>query len=245
MDLKLKASFLVLSQLFLLILSFICILSLSFTVTAIEVTPNTTVEENDVVILNYTLWVKDEGEWIIDDKQNGTVYVHDPADSQVPNEIFDIYPNITVPPCYGFYEGMKGMRAGDSRTLEIDFNSGKAFNNVSDRLFGEDLVYDIYLQKILLDASEPPVTLFDLPFFIPLSILMVSFVILLIFIRVQRYTRTHNILGLKTRCHSCKGLAEVRCGNSGCNTPYCKSCFVQNKHCMVCQSNTMIPLKSS
>jgi hypothetical protein len=243
MDLKIKVSLLVLSQLLFLILPFTNLLSLSFTVTAIEVTPNTTVEENDVVILNYTLWAKEEGEWIIDDKQNGTVYVHDPADSKVPSEIFDKYANISVPPCYGFYEGIKGMRAGDTRTLEIEFISGNAFNNVSDRLFGKDLVYDVYLQKILQDASEPPVTLFDLPFFIPLSILMVSFIIILILIRVQRYTRTHNILRLKTRCHSCKGLAEVRCGNSGCSTPYCKSCFVNNKQCIVCQSNTIIPLK--
>ncbi|MFX0205740.1 MAG: hypothetical protein ACFFDT_07105 [Candidatus Hodarchaeota archaeon] len=226
-------------QLLVIIFHLILQIHLPITVTAIEVTPDTVVELDDVVLLNYTLWVNNN----IDTQLNGTVYVHDPADSKVPSEINKSFPKIHTPPCYGFMEALLGMKAGDTKNVDIPFISGKGFNNASYYLYGEDLFYQIYLQKILLDASKPPVTLSDLPFFIPLIIIAVSFIALIIILKVQRYSRTHNILGLKIRCYSCKGLAEIKCGNSGCYTPFCKSCFVQNKRCMVCQSNTMIPLK--
>lgn len=206
---------------------------------AVEVTPDTTVEEKDVVLLNYTLWVDN----IVDDKQNGTVYVHDPEDSTVPSDIYKKYPDIHTPPNRGFMESLFGKKAGDIWTVTILFSSGKAFNNVSDRLYGEDLFYEIHLQKILVDASKAPVTLFDLPFFTPLLILFGLLLVILIALRIQRFNRTRNIFGLKTRCFTCKKLADIRCGNSGCNTPYCKKCFVENNGCQVCRSNTMVPLK--
>ncbi|MFX0149332.1 MAG: hypothetical protein ACFFAJ_00990 [Candidatus Hodarchaeota archaeon] len=238
MNIKKIGIFLVSLQLLLLITPFILHLHILSTVTAIEITPETVVEMDDVVLLNYTLWVDNT----IDTQLNGTVYVHDPADSKVPSEINKSFPDIHTPPNVGFMEALLGMKAGDTKNVDIPFNSGKGFNNISYYLYGKDLFYKIYLQKILLDASKSPVTLFDLPFFIPLMVLAISFIALIIILKVQRYSHTHNILGLKTRCHSCKSLAEIRCGNSGCRTPYCKSCFVQNKRCMVCQSNTMIPL---
>jgi hypothetical protein len=239
MNIKKISKFLGSLQLLLLISSLILNLHISITVTAVEITPETAVEMDDVVLLNYTLWVDN----LIDTRLNGTVYVHDPADSKVPSEINKSFPKIHTPPNIGFMEALLGMKAGEIKNVDIPFDSGKGFNNISYYLYGKDLFYQIYLQKILLDASKPPVTLFDLPFFIPLMILAISFIALIIILKVQRYSRTHNILGLKTRCRSCKSLAEIRCGNSGCHTPYCKSCFVQNKRCMVCQSNTMIPLK--
>ncbi|MFX0171228.1 MAG: hypothetical protein ACFE9L_04855 [Candidatus Hodarchaeota archaeon] len=226
-------------QLFSLILPLILHTHVSITVTAIEVTPDTVVEMDDVLLLNYTLWVDNE----IDTQLDGTVYVHDPADSKVPSEINETFPEIHTPPNLGFMEALLGMKAGETKNVDIPFNSGKGFNNISYYLYGKDLFYRIYLKEILLDASKSPVTLFDLPFFIPLVILMISFIAFIIILRMQRYSRTHNILRLKTRCYSCKGLAKIKCGNSGCNTPYCKRCFVQNNGCTVCQSNTMIPLK--
>ncbi len=210
---------------------------------AVEVTADTVVEEKDVVLLNYTLYIKGEDGWVLDDKQNGTVYVHDPEDSTVPSDIYKKYPDIHTPPNRGFMDSLLGRKAGDFWTEEILFISGKAFNNRSDRLYGEDLFYKIQLQKILVDASKAPLTLFDLPFFTPLLFLFGLLLVILITLRVQRFNQTHNLFRLKTRCFSCKGLANIRCGNSGCNTPYCKTCFVENNGCQVCRSNTMVPLK--
>lgn len=206
---------------------------------AIEVTPDTFVEIGDVVVLNYTLWVESQ----IDDIQNGTVYVQDPTDSTVPNDIYEIYPDIHTPPNLGFMKALINMKAGYTKTVDIPFSSGEAFNNISDRLYGEDLFYQIHLQKILLDASELPTTLFDLPFFIPFVIFITLLIIALIGFRIRRFSSTHDFLGLKKKCHSCKGLANVQCGNRGCNTPYCKICFVQNNGCLVCRNNSMVPLR--
>ncbi len=205
----------------------------------IDVTPNTIVEVNDVVQLNYTLWVDNK----IDDIQNGTVYVHDPIDSTVPNEIYETFPDIHAPPNLGFMQALLGMKAGESKTVDIPFNSGLAFTNLSDRLYGKDLFYQIYLEKILLDASTLPPTLFDLPFFIPIVFFTTLLIISLIGLRIKRYSSTRNIFGFKKRCKSCNRLANVQCGNLACNTPYCKDCFIKNSGCSVCRSNSMVPLK--
>jgi hypothetical protein len=140
-------------------------------------------------------------------------------------------------------EALLNMKAGDTKNVDIPFSSGKAFNNISDRLYGKNLFYQIHLQKILVDASELPTTLFDLPLFIPFVIFSILLIIALIVFRIRRFSSTHDIFGLKKKCYSCKGLANVQCGNSGCNSPYCKVCFAQNNGCQICGTNSMVPLR--
>ncbi|MHA2224466.1 MAG: hypothetical protein ACXAC8_04640 [Candidatus Hodarchaeales archaeon] len=228
----------------LLLISFFVVLSFIFVTPieishAIEVTPNTIVDVNDVVILNYTLLVINN----IEDIQNGTIYVHDPDDPSVPNEIFEKYPDIHVPPNTGFFEGLLGMQAGVTKGFEVLSSSGKAFTNISDPLYGEDLFYTVYIQKILLDASPPPTSLFEIiPFLDIFIILIVFLLILIVFFRVRRFSSSHNFFGTKNKCYLCKSTAEVRCGNSGCKIPYCKTCFLKENKCTVCHSNTMKPL---
>ncbi|MFX0085071.1 MAG: hypothetical protein ACFFAU_05295 [Candidatus Hodarchaeota archaeon] len=225
------------------ITSFFCMSLLFFSYSteqtdAKEITPDTRVEMEDVVIVNYTLWVEN----IREDDQEGTVYVVDP-DQPVPNTIIEQYPDIKVPPNVGFREAMLGMVAGGYKQVDIPPSSGKGFINISDPLYGKLLTYQIRLLEILYDASSPPVTLIDLPFFIPLMAIVFSVLAILIFLRIQRYSRVHNILGLKQSCFACKTkIATIKCGNSGCNTPYCKECFLE-KGCRLCHSNTMVPIK--
>ncbi len=116
---------------------------------ATDVPPSPVVEINDVVDLNYTLWVDN----ILYDEQSGYVYVHDPSDPVIPSEIFDQFPAIYLPPNTGFFEALLGMKPGDSKNINILFSQGKAFNNVNDPLYGEDLFYTIYLLELILDAS--------------------------------------------------------------------------------------------
>jgi hypothetical protein len=210
-----------------------------YKIKALEVTPDTLIELNDVVVLNYTLWV----ESVIDDIQNGTVYVHDPSDSTVPADLFEQYPDIHTPPNVGFMEGIIGMRAKETKTITIPAFSKKGFTNTSDRLYGKELFYQIYIHKILLDATTLPFTLFDLPFFLPLTGGLFIFIVILTYFRIRRLASTRDLLGRKTRCLSCGDLAEVQCGNLGCISPYCKKCFIDNHGCTICSSNTMTPLK--
>lgn len=203
---------------------------------AIEVTPDTVVEMKDIVIVNYTLWVQK----VRTDDQEGKLYVVDP-DTLVPNSIIEEHPDIRVPPNVGFREALLGMKAGETKSVEVD--ASKGFTNITDELYGEDLFYEIRLLEILVDASTPGVTLEDLPFFIPFVVLIGFVIILLIILRIQRFTSTHDFLGLKVKCFTCGGIADVKCGNLGCATPYCKKCFLQENKCVVCQSNIMVPLK--
>lgn len=203
----------------------------------IDVTPNTRVDIADVVVVNYTLWVEN----LREDDQEGTVYVVDP-DQPVPTNIIDDFPDIRVPPNVGFREAMMGMTAGDIKNVEILTSSEKAFNNVSDPFYGKDLYYQIRLKEILLDSSSPPFTPFDIPFFTPLLILFSIILSVFIILRIQRFYISHNIFGLKRQCHICKKIATVKCGNSGCEIPYCKECFLESG-CRICHSNMMVPLR--
>ncbi|MHA2075145.1 MAG: hypothetical protein ACW97X_11040, partial [Candidatus Hodarchaeales archaeon] len=203
----------------------------------IDVTPNTRVDLADVVNVNYTLWVEN----LREDDQEGTVYVINP-DQPVPTSIIDDFPDIRVPPNVGFREAMMGMKAGDSKNVDIYASSGKGFNNFSDPFFGKDLYYQIRLKEILLDSSSPPLTPFDIPFFTPLLILFSLILVILIILRIQRFNKSHNIFGLKRQCYICKKIATVKCGNSGCEIPYCKECFLE-RGCRLCNSNMMIPLR--
>ena len=204
----------------------------------LEVTPNTTVELKDVVIVNYTLYIDTD----IIDKQEGIVYVEDP-DKPVPGKIIEQFPNIRVPPNIGFLEGLIGMKANENKTLEVLSDSGKAFNNFSDPLYGEDLFYQIILLEILLDATILPLTIFNIPFFDFMIGLTVIVILIIIFFRIQRYSQSHNLFGLKPKCIICHQYAEGKCGNPACNTTYCKKCF-REKGCVKCQSNTLVPIKS-
>lgn len=209
---------------------------------AIEVTPNTRVEMHDVVLVNYTLWIKEN----VTDKQEGPVYVKNPdliEQDGVPESIIEEFPDVWAPPNLGFVEGILGMKAGEEKNWEVLFSSKKAINNVNDSLYGEDLFYKIRLKKILLDASPPTVSILDLPFFVPLVVLVGVLVTFLIILRIQRYSRTHDLFGLKKKCYYCGKIANVLCGNPGCTTPYCKQCFLENNGCDLCHSNTMIPSK--
>ncbi len=206
---------------------------------ALEVTPDTIVELDDVVKLNYTLWIG-AGDPV--EQQNGTVWVHDPDDPNAPSEIFEQYPDLFVPPNVGFMENIIGMQADTYRTFDILFSSGKAFNNATDPFYTEDLFYEVYLEEILLDATVLPFTPLDIPFFVPISLLIVFLILVIIYYRIKRFNESHNILGSKTKCISCGNPATVKCGNSSCNTLYCKTCFINNVHCKICNSNKMIPL---
>ncbi|MHA2202344.1 MAG: hypothetical protein ACW991_01525, partial [Candidatus Hodarchaeales archaeon] len=182
---------------------------------------------------------------IVDD-QEGPIYVEDPDVIErvgVPESIIEEFPDVFAPPNLGFVEGILGMRAGEEKSYNIEWETGKAFNNVSDIHYGEDLFYQIRVKRILLDASTPPGTLTDLPFFVPLVVLTGLLITLLILLRIQRYSRTHNLFRLKKKCYYCRKIANVMCGNPGCTTPYCKQCFLENNGCDLCHSNTMIPLK--
>ncbi|PWI48210.1 hypothetical protein CEE45_07835 [Candidatus Heimdallarchaeota archaeon B3_Heim] len=204
----------------------------------IDVTPETLVELNDVVKLNYTLWI----ETAIVERQNGTVWVHNPDDPNAPNELYEQFPDLTVPPNVGFLNAILGMKAGDTKTFDVLFSSGEAFNNITDPFYLEDLVYQVSLSEILLDTTEIPSTLFDLPFFVPFLFLVLLLLSIIIYYRIKRYGQSRNIFGSKTVCNSCNALATVTCGNPSCSTPFCKNCFIKNNHCTVCNSNKMIPL---
>jgi len=207
-------------------------------VNAIDVTPNTRVGMKDVVVVNYTLWV----ESVREDDQEGTVYVVDP-DQPVPNSIIEDYPTIKVPPNVGFREEMIGMRAGDNKSVDIPENSEKGFTNVSDPFYGKKLSYTIRIKEILYDSSSPPFTLIDIPFFIPFLILVAFILFILVILRIQRVRQSHHLFMTKKECYGCnKSTATVKCGNSGCNTLYCKECFLEGG-CELCHSNTMVPLK--
>ena len=207
-------------------------------VNAIEVTPDTRVDMKDVVVVNYTLWVDS----VREDDQEGTVYVVDP-DQPVPNSIIEDYPDIKVPPNVGFREEMIGMRAGDNKSVDIPENSEKGFTNVSDPFYGKKLSYTIRMKEILYDSSLPPFTLFDIPFLIPFLILVAFILFILVILRIQRVRRSHHLFMKKQECYRCnKSTATVKCGNSGCNTLYCKECFLEGG-CKLCHSNTMVPLK--
>ncbi len=205
---------------------------------ALEVTPDTRIELNDVVKLNYTLWVN----LVIEEIQNGTVWVHDPNDPNAPPELYEQYPFLTVPPNVGFMKGILGMRAGETDTFDISFTSGEAFNNESDPFYLEDLTYQVTISEILLDVTEEPTTIFDVPFFIPIVLLLSILLTIIIYYRIKRFGQARNLFGSKTICHTCDEFATVQCGNPSCNTPYCKNCFVKNNHCKVCNSNKMVPL---
>jgi hypothetical protein len=173
---------------------------------------------------------------------NGTVWVHDPDDPEAPNSLYQQFPDLTVPPNLGFMKGILGMRAGGNKTFDVLFSSGEAFNNASDLWYLEDLTYQVFLLEILLDNTELPFTLFDLPFFLPLVLFITILLLILIYYRIKRYSAKHNLFGLKTQCYSCGTIATVRCGNLSCNTPFCKDCFIKNNHCELCSSNKMVPL---
>ena len=210
-------------------------------VNALEITPDTQVGLNDVVKLNYTRWVIG-GDLNNPAKVNGTVWVHDPDDPNAPSELFEQFPGLFVPPNVGFLENIIGMQAGTFRSFEVLFSSDKAFNNATDPLHGEDLFYEVYLEEILLDATDLPFTLLDIPFLIPIFLLIVFLVLVIIYYRIKRFNASHKILGSKTKCFSCGNPATVKCGNPSCNTLYCKNCFINNVHCKICNSNKMIPL---
>ena len=234
------------SMIFTLILAISFLISYSpiiiDTCQAIDVTPNTKVDWHDVVRVNYTLWIEEN----IVDNQEGPIYVEDPdviEQDGVPEKIIEEFPDIFAPPNLGFVEGILGMRAGEETTHNIEWESGKAFNNINDSHYGEDLFYQIRLKEILLDASTAPFTLMDIPFIVPLFILVGLLIITLIILRIQRYNRTHDLFRLKKKCYYCGKIANVMCGNLGCTTPYCKQCFLDHNGCDLCHSNTMIPLK--
>ncbi len=208
-------------------------------VRALEITPDTTVGLNDVVKLNYTLWIGADDPV---EQQNGTVWVHDPDDPNAPSELYEQFPDLFVPPNVGFMENIIGMKADTNRTFDILFSSGKAFNNASDPWYDENLFYLVYLEEILLDATVLPFTLLDIPLLIPIFILIFFLVLIIIYYRIKRFNQSHNILGLKTKCYSCGNPATVKCGNPSCDTPYCKNCYLSNVHCKQCNSNKMIPL---
>ena len=205
----------------------------------LEVTPETRVEKNDVVKLNYTLYI----DTAIVEQQNGTVWVHDPNDPNAPNELYEQFPDLTVPPNVGFLNGILGMRAGDSWNFDVFFSSGEAFNNDTDPFYLEDLFYEVVLLEILIDVTEIPTTLFDLPFFIPFLALILFLLTIIIYYRIKRYGQSRNLFGSKIICNACTAFATVQCGNPSCNTPYCKKCFIEKNHCHVCNSNKMVPLK--
>jgi hypothetical protein len=209
---------------------------------AIDVTPNTKVDWHDVVRVNYTLWIEAD----IVDNQEGPIYVEDPDKIEqdgVPESLIEEFPDVFAPPNLGFVEGVLGMKAGEEKTHTIRWESGKAFNKINDSHYGEDLFYQIRVKRILLDASTPRGTLMDIPFLVPLVILIGLLITILIILRIQRYSRTHNLFRLKKKCYYCGKIANVMCGNLGCTTPYCKQCFLDNNGCDLCHSNTMIPLK--
>lgn len=205
---------------------------------ALEVTPDTRIEINDVVKLNYTLWV----DLTPVEQQNGTVWVHDPEDPNAPSELYEQFPDLTVPPNLGFLEGILGMKAGENDTFDVDFSSGKAFNNETDPFYLEDLTYQVVIFEILLDSTEEPPTLFDIPFFLPFLYLLLFLLTIIIYYRIKRFGQARNLFGSKAVCNTCDEFATVQCGNPSCNTPYCKDCFVKNNHCKACNSNKMIPL---
>jgi hypothetical protein len=208
-------------------------------VKAIEVTPETAVGLNDVVKLNYTLWIG-AGDPV--EQQNGTVWVHDPDDPNAPSELYEQFPDLFVPPNVGFMENIVGMKADTNRTFDILFSSGKAFNNATDPWYLQDLTYHVYLEEILLDATVLPFTLLDIPFFMPIVFILSLLVLIIIYYRIKRFNKSHNFLGSKAKCYSCGDPASVKCGNASCSTQYCKNCFIKNVHCEVCNSNKMIPL---
>lgn len=227
-----------------LVISFLLVYSpmIIDTSQAIDVTPNTKVEMHDIVRVNYTLWIEEN----IVDNQEGPIYVEDPdviEQDGVPESIIEEFPDVFAPPNLGFVEGVLGMKAGEEKPHEVEWASGKAFNKINDTYYGKDLFYLIRVKKILLDASTPPVSLLDIPFIVPLFILIVLLITLFIILRIQRYSRTHNLFRLKKKCYYCGKIANVMCGNLGCTTPYCKQCFLDNNGCDLCHSNTMIPLK--
>ncbi|MHA1971596.1 MAG: hypothetical protein ACTSW1_01315 [Candidatus Hodarchaeales archaeon] len=202
---------------------------------ASEISPDTIVELGDVVVVNYTLIV----DTVEADNQEGTVYVEDPS-NKVPDKIVAEYPDIFKVPNIGFLEGLLGMRSGQNKTWEVP--SSKGFTNTSDPLYGENLFYIIFLKEILYDASVPPITLTDLPFLPLITFIVVVLLSIIIYFRIKRFVHSRNILGLKKYCSICGLPAEVRCGNSACNTLYCRKCF-QEKGCRICHSNKMVSLK--
>lgn len=136
------------------IISFFCFGCFTCTVPVViiqaaDVPPDPVVEINDVVKLNYTLWVDN----IRYDDQSGTVYVHDPSDSIVPLEIIENFPDVRLLPNTGFFEAILGMKAGETKNVAVLFSEGKGFNNEGDPLYGEDLFYTIHLQEIVFDSS--------------------------------------------------------------------------------------------
>lgn len=229
-----------------IILVLICSVWFSFTSTdffvsqALEVTPDTQIGEDDVVKLNYTLQLQ-KNLGVDVEAINGTVWVHDPNDPQAPSELYEQYQDLTVPPCLGFLEGILGMKAGQEKTFYINWDDGKAFNNVTDPWYGEDLKYNVHIFEILLDATELPFTPFDIPGFIPFLYLILVVFVIIIYYRIKRFSQPLGIFNRKKLCYSCNTIATVRCGNPTCNTPYCKKCFIENNQCALCSSNKMIP----
>jgi len=145
---------------------------------ALEVTPETIVEREDVVKLNFTAWAVTNTD--INETANGTLWVHDPNDPRAPNELYERFPDLHVPPCEGFVDNILGMRAGDDRTFTVYWDDGNAINNVSDRFYHHDILYLVYLKEILLDVSEPPFTPFDIPIFLPFMLFFVFLVFIII-----------------------------------------------------------------
>jgi hypothetical protein len=207
---------------------------------ALEVTPETVVELEDVVRLNFTAWAVNHLE--INETANGTVWVHDPNDPRAPNELYEQFPDLHVPPCQGFVDEILGMRAGDNRTFTVYWDDGNAINNVSDRFYHHDILYRVRLYEILLDATDPPFTPFDIPIFLPFMLFLVFLVIIIVYFRIRRFSKSYGLFSQKTKCFSCNSKATVKCGNPSCNTPYCKECFLRNNRCESCNSNRMIPL---
>ena len=207
---------------------------------ALEVTPETIVEREDVVKLNFTAWAVTNTD--INETANGTLWVHDPNDPRAPNELYERFPDLHVPPCEGFVDNILGMRAGDDRTFTVYWDDGNAINNVSDRFYHHDILYLVYLKEILLDVSEPPFTPFDIPIFLPFMLFFVFLVFIIIFFRLKRFSQSYALFGQKISCFSCNSKATVKCGNPSCNTPYCKDCFLRNNGCETCNSNKMVPL---
>jgi hypothetical protein len=119
---------------------------------ATDVSPTPVVEVNDVVDLNYTLWVDN----MLQDQQRGLVYVQDPIDRTIPPEMVKQFPALYLPPNTGFFDALLGMKAGETKDVIILFSEGKAFNNVNDSLYGEDLFYTIHILELVFDA--PAVT---------------------------------------------------------------------------------------
>ena len=114
---------------------------------ALEVTPETAVELEDVVRLNFTAWAMTER--TVNETASGTLWVHDPDDPRAPNELYEQFPDLHVPPCQGFVSEILGMRAGDDRTFTVYWDEGNAINNVSDRFYHYDILYLVYLHEIL------------------------------------------------------------------------------------------------